>query len=208
LSQPASPFPLIQAALFDYRGVLAETDAARLQRLAARCGVKERSLRRLLFEGDSYRLALQGEISAEKHWSTAARLLRVPPAELGEFVREICQMDVLDEDLLAFLRVLRPRCKVGLLANAPSDLRLVLADQAGVLETFDDLLISSEVGLVKPDVRIYQLAAQRLGVKPETALMVDASEANILGAQRAGLHTLRYPGSQSGLAALKSLLAA
>ena len=208
MPQPVPSQPRIQAVLFDYGGVLARVtgDTAR-QHLADRCGVKVQTLRRLLFGGESFRLALLGEISAEKHWSTAARLLRVPPAELESFIQEIWQADMLDEDLLALIRSLRSRCKVGLLSNATKDLRPVLVERGGIVEAFDDLVISSEVGLIKPDVRIYHLAVQRLGVQPETALMVDDLEGNILGAQRAGLQTLHYRESQSDLLALKVLLA-
>jgi putative hydrolase of the HAD superfamily len=207
MSQPAANQPKIQAVLFDYGGVLARVpeDTAR-QRLADRCGVKVQTLRRLLFGGDSFHLALLGEVSAEKHWSTAARLLRVPPVEMSDFIHEIWQADVLDEDLLSLIRRLRGRCKVGLLSNATSDLRPVLAARGGILETFDDLVISSEVGLIKPDERIYRLAVQRLGVPPEAALMVDDLQQNLLGAQRAGLQGLLYREPRTGLPDLKKLL--
>lgn len=207
MSQPPPSQPKIQAVLFDYGGVLARLpDGTARQRLADRCGVKVQTLRRLLFGGESFRLALLGEISAEKHWSTAARLLRVPPAELGDFIRQIWQADVLDEDLLALIRSLRGSRKVGLLSNATSDLRDVLAARAGIVEAFDDLVISSEVGLIKPDVRIYHLAVQRLGVPPESALMVDDLAGNILGAQRVGLQALHYHEPQESLGELKRLL--
>ena len=198
---------LIRAVIFDYSGVLAYLpDDSAYKQLADRYGVRLRTFRRLLFGGNSFRLALLGEISAEHHWSTTARLLRIPPMDVPEFIEAIWQMDELDEELLALIGCLRKRFKVGLLSNAASDLRQVLAARPGIVGSFDDLVISSEVGLVKPDVRIFELAVQRLGVSPEEVLLVDDLEQNIVGAQRAGLQVLHYRNSQQSLAVLKELL--
>lgn len=55
-------------------------------------------------------------------------------------------------------------------------------------ECFDVILISEEVGLEKPDPRIFQLALNKLQVQPEDALFVgDDLEKDVGGPQGAGL---------------------
>jgi HAD superfamily hydrolase (TIGR01509 family) len=56
----------------------------------------------------------------------------------------------------------------------------------------DDILISAEVGLAKPDPRIYRLAAERLGVRPDEAVFVDDFAANVEGARAVGMRAIHF----------------
>jgi glucose-1-phosphatase len=51
-----------------------------------------------------------------------------------------------------------------------------------------NLVFSAEFGARKPDPQIYQRLLARLGVAPETTLMVDDDVTNVAGAEAAGLH--------------------
>jgi putative hydrolase of the HAD superfamily len=56
---------------------------------------------------------------------------------------------------------------------------------------FDAEVFSCEVGMLKPDPRIYALACDRLGVAPGDALFVgDGANDELAGAERAGLHAV------------------
>jgi len=58
-------------------------------------------------------------------------------------------------------------------------------------DAFDEIFIADEVGMVKPDVRLFRLAAERLGVAPERCAMVgDRYERDITGAHDAGMFTV------------------
>jgi putative hydrolase of the HAD superfamily len=71
---------------------------------------------------------------------------------------------------------------------------------------FDVVIISCEVGLSKPDPRIYQLCLDRLGLRAPEALFVDDRADNIEGAARVGLRTLQFEGTDA-LARLRALVA-
>ena len=77
------------------------------------------------------------------------------------------------------------KVRVGLLSNAPpsrrTDLRRLAIDQF-----FDPIIISSEVGMVKPDPAVYELAEERAGVRPEDTVFVDDKEEYLDGARAAG----------------------
>lgn len=60
---------------------------------------------------------------------------------------------------------------LGLLSNT-SDAAKVPLDHLGMNEVFDVMILSHEVGLLKPDPRIYHLACERLGVRPEECVFV------------------------------------
>jgi FMN phosphatase YigB (HAD superfamily) len=52
---------------------------------------------------------------------------------------------------------------------------------------FDAVVLSGRVGFGKPDLRIYLLAAERLGLVPEQCVFVDDLASNVHGAVRAGM---------------------
>lgn len=52
---------------------------------------------------------------------------------------------------------------------------------------FDDVLLASEARFGKPDIRIYLLAADRLGLTPEQCVFVDDVPAFVHAAVRAGM---------------------
>jgi putative hydrolase of the HAD superfamily len=70
---------------------------------------------------------------------------------------------------------------------------------------FDAVVISCEVGLSKPDPRIYRHCLARLGLEPPQALFVDDRADNIEGAARIGLRTLQFDGPDA-LARLRALV--
>ncbi len=57
-------------------------------------------------------------------------------------------------------------------------------------DDFDVTVLSCEVGLLKPDPKIYQITLDRLNVKPEECLYVDDLEENLVPARELGMKTL------------------
>jgi putative hydrolase of the HAD superfamily len=58
-------------------------------------------------------------------------------------------------------------------------------------DAFDEIFIADEVGMIKPDPRLFQLAADRLGVAPESCAMVgDRFDRDVRGGHAAGMFTV------------------
>jgi len=77
--------------------------------------------------------------------------------------------------------------KLSVLSNASSE-EIAAWDDCALAAIFDDAVFSCQVGLVKPDRRIYELACKRLDVLPQSALFVgDGDSDELMGAARAGL---------------------
>jgi len=91
------------------------------------------------------------------------------------------------DDLLADLK---SNYKLGLLTNGPSDIQWEKIEALGFDEHFDAIIVAGDVGIYKPDVRVFQLLLTKLGVAANHSLFVgDTYDADILGAQQAGMHT-------------------
>ena len=84
--------------------------------------------------------------------------------------------------------------RTGLLSNSgPEIMARVRADHP--LEArFDAVVISCEVGLAKPDPRIFRLCLERLGLSAGAALFVDDRADNVEAAAGVGLQTLQFEG--------------
>jgi len=60
------------------------------------------------------------------------------------------------------------------------------------LRWFDDIVVSGEVKLAKPDPRIFQLAFRRCGLTPECTLYVDDVGRNVEVARELGMHAIHF----------------
>jgi putative hydrolase of the HAD superfamily len=71
---------------------------------------------------------------------------------------------------------------------------------------FDAVVISAEVGLHKPQPEIFLLAAERLGVKPESCVFVDDLRENCAGAEAVGMTAVLHRHPQQTIERLEELL--
>ncbi len=94
---------------------------------------------------------------------------------------------VLDDAMLTMVRRLRGSYTIALLSNANDTIIEELFPPTLRDELFDDVVVSSSVGLIKPDPQLFEYAAHRLNVLPEECVMIDDIESNITGAIRVGM---------------------
>ncbi len=197
----------IRAVLWDFGGVLVRTeDASGRERLALKLGTTRHELENLVFSSDSSRQTQLGELSDWQHWQNVAAMLNLDPAELKPFQRDFWSGDRLDGQLIDLIRSLRPKYKTGLLSNNFPSLRKLLREHWKIEDAFDGIVISAEVGLLKPDPRIYHLALEQLGISPGEAVFVDDFRYNLAGAQAVGIHTIHFMNSQQAQMDLNLLL--
>ena len=183
----------IKAIIFDLGGVLLRTaDFSPRDRLAARLGMNRYELEELIFGGESGDRAQRGEITVQEHWEHLQRQLNYSPQQFKALLDEFFAQDRLDDDLMDYVRRLHKTYQTVLLSNAWDDLRKVIAEKWHFEDAFDNIIISAEVKLVKPDEHIYRLALDRLGVDPEQAIFVDDMQRNVDGAKAVGLHGIRF----------------
>ena len=95
---------------------------------------------------------------------------------------------------------------IAVLSNWDERLRATL-DGLGVLARIDALVVSAEVGVEKPDPRIFAIACERLGVAPHELVHVgDDDDDDLVGARAAGCSALHVDRDLGGLAGLLGLL--
>ena len=197
----------LRAVIWDLGGVLVRTeDLSIRERLADRLGTTRLELENLVFSSDSGRRAQLGEIAESEHWKNVGRALDLNPAELEQFQTEFWAGDRLDNLLVEFIRRLRPDYKTGLLSNHLPDLRRALREDWKIETAFDTIVISAEVGFLKPDPHIYWLALDRLQVSPAEAVFIDDFTRNLAGAEAIGLRTIHFRNTDQVCRDVKKIL--
>ena len=196
---------MIQAVILDWGGVLMRTlDPNPRLVWDARLGLPAGSVNRLVFESVEWRQALVGQVSDDEFWADLGARLSLAPEALAGLRRDFWAGDRLDVDLVAFVRSLRPRFKTGLLSNFTAGLRPWLVEHR-LADAFDAIVISGEEGIVKPDARVYQLAAERLGAPLGACLFVDDFMENVAGARAAGMQALCFAPIEAAMSELRRI---
>lgn len=196
----------VRAVFVDFGGVIMRTeDKGPRTHLARRLGMPEKDLEKLFFESESSQRASLGIIPEEAHWQVVAQALEVSRTEADKIISEFFSGDRADAILLEYLRSLRPEHKIGLISNAWSGLRAFISTRE-FEAIFDELIISAETGLMKPDPRIYHLALEKLGARPEESVFLDDVLANVEAARAIGMNAIQFIQPEKSLEELKQFL--
>ena len=197
---------ILRAIFFDLGGVILRTEyQAPRERLAERLNMTYEDINKIVFESETARKASLGEVSVDEHWRAVMRRLRLPASEAETIRAEFFAGDVIDRDLLNFIRSLRPRYKTGVISNAWGDLRDYIVKHQ-LDDAFDMLIISAEIGMMKPQPRIYQLALKQARVEANEAAFVDDTPKNVEAANALGMHGILFRDPAQVEESLKALL--
>ncbi len=127
---------------------------------------------------------------------------------MDEWTAVMSRVEVPNQQLFDYIRdQLKPRYKIGFLCNA----NIGVVEQrlpVELLNLFDDRIISAEVGLMKPDPRIYQLASERLGLAPKELVFCDDKPIYTEAAAKLGIKPITYIDFDSFRQQVESILAA
>lgn len=152
---------------------------------------------------DLARQADLGNISQDELVMQVAGYMDLPADEVrAKLVSGLARNKV----LLDFSQSLRPKYKVGLLSNISAGTMDQFFTQNERQEYFDTTVISSDVGLAKPDPAIFTLTAERLGCLPKECVMIDDSPMHCSGALQAGLQAVIYSSTHQVIKDVQKLL--
>lgn len=190
---------MIRALIFDCFGVL--TNDGWL-------AFKER-----YFEPDSEagqratELNRQSDAGLMTHEELVVELAELARIEVNE-AKQLIDGHVRNETLFAYIRdELKSRYKIGLLSNAAGNYTSQLFEQWQV-QLFDEMTFSFELGVIKPDPRMYETIATKLGCLPEECVFVDDREGFVNGAEAVGMKGVWFRDNQQCRQELTAILEA
>jgi putative hydrolase of the HAD superfamily len=206
----------LKAVLFDVGGVLVESPFRHMAPVAAAHGIDLRTFAQIAVGRGAYddgthpwHRIERGEITVEQFNAATAEMavgmgvMNFPPLpDIGTMLRP----EFVRSDMVALVGACRAR---GLHTSVVTNNIAEWTAWRGLFplaDLFDDVIDSWEVGMRKPEARIYELAAQRLGVTPGECLFLDDMPENLVGAQAVGMQTVLVDESDSAVAEVTNRL--
>jgi len=177
----------IEGLIFDFGGVLWDMRWDLTRDLEREHGLRERAIVETLYASDAWRRIEVG-VGDREAWLRGAHehLEEIAGRALPPLHQRWRERQHVIASNIELIRALRPRYRTGVLSNADSTLPERLRG-IGIDGLFDCIVCSAEVGLAKPEPRIYALAADRMGLAPASCLFVDDLESNVEAARAAGM---------------------
>jgi epoxide hydrolase-like predicted phosphatase len=206
----------IDAVLFDFGGVFTTSPFEALRAVADEIGADFEDAMGVVF--GSY------DTDSDHVWHQVER---------GELALEVAHQAVIDEaagkgydldlyrvlqrmggagvrdDVVEHVRAIRVSGRqTAIVTNNAAEFRDLWRPLLPLDELFDVVIDSSEVGVRKPDPRIYHLTLERLGgVTPERAVFLDDYVGNVEAARALGMHGIVVgPDHEPAMAELRTLL--
>lgn len=190
--------------LFDV--LLIGGDTTRCREYERRVNLPEGGLLQMMLRSPYFREAVAGRATGEELWRDVARSTGEPAENWPMLVDLHQSIFILNTDLLAFFRSLRPRYKTAILSNASSEVRAWIMEAFHLERDVDLIIISAEEGFHKPQSEIFRVALDRLGVQPEEALFIDDEVRYIASAQALGMHAVQFRDSMQAIGEIRQLL--
>jgi putative hydrolase of the HAD superfamily len=189
---------MTKAIIFDCFGVLIGKGFERTYRLAGGDPVQDRT-----FIEDTLGQANLGLISDTEFRATMARQVGIGPQD---WTRIIKNAEILNTDLLAYIEQLHVSYKTAILSNANIGVLDRIIGQKWLQKNFDEVVVSAEVGIVKPELSIYKLVVDRLGVTPSACIYIDDRESFLIPARELGMNALLYENFEQVRCGIRELL--
>ena len=189
----------IKATIWDFSGVLIQPRIPNPHDvLAQELGITPQQLAKYFDGRENYSI----DIGLETEHDYILRMLRelaIKPDAFHLVSNFFYEKFELDDELMTFIRQSRPQMQTALCSNFSDMLRPSLREPWGIINDFDAIIISYEVGYKKPDPEIYQLTLQQLNVAPGEAMFIDDLEDNVKGAQAVGMKGIWFKDTRDTL---------
>ena len=188
--------PDVKAVIFDCFGVL-YTDSR--QSLLDVVAPKRRQELQDLYTANNY-----GLYGHEAYLEHVAEIVGMSVDDVADY---IAHEHHLNRKLVAYITEhLKGDYKIGMLSNIGREWIDSFFTKHQLHELFDEVVLSGEEGIVKPNPEIFELAAARIGVEPAACIMIDDIADNCDGAIAAGMASIQFRNNDQVLADLEKLL--
>ena len=197
----------INGVVFDIGGVFEITEPMdEGRRWASRLGLTVEEYNSVT--APVWRAGSRGTITLDEVHRQLAAVLATDPGTIDRLMDDVwvAYLGVANEELIAYARDLRPRFRTGILSNSFVGAREREQQAYGFEDLVDTIVYSHEVGLAKPDPRIYELTCERLGLPADQLVFVDDVPACVDGARAYGMAAVQFTDNSTVIAELDRLL--
>jgi len=138
-----------------------------------------------------------GKISEDHIWDLLADKWSVKPDLIRNLQGRMSSRRNLNKPMMALMDRLNKSYQTAILSNAGDQARGLMESTFHLDQYVEEIIISAEEGVIKPDHKIYQIAMDRLKATPDTSLFIDDYLPNIEAARAFGMQAIHHTANQS-----------
>lgn len=182
----------IQALLFDLGGIVINVNFDKLmQRFLGMSSLSADEVRSAFHIDDEYKQYECGRLSSAEYFEHLRTRFRLQCShdQIADAWSTVFAGTI--PESLAAINKARSRFPCYAFTNSNSFHQAIWTKAyPAVIEAFDQIYVSSDLGLRKPEQAAFHAVADAMGVKPEAILFFDDTRENVLGANKAGLKAI------------------
>jgi putative hydrolase of the HAD superfamily len=199
----------IRAIVFDIGGVLEITpDLGVTAKWEKRLGLQPGEMDQRL--GDVWQGGSIGTISEEEVHKHIAEIMGMGETQVNALMDNMWRqyLGTPNVELMEYFRSLRPKYRTAILSNSFVGAREKEQERYHLDEMCDFIIYSHEVGVSKPDRRIYAMTCERLGLQPHEVIFLDDHQVPVDGAREFGIHGILFKDNTQAIAEIEACIRA
>lgn len=199
----------IRAIVFDIGGVLEMTPNLGIDgQWEEKLNLKPGELNERLV--DVWRGGSIGMITIEQVHKDIAEIMNWEQNQVNEFMDDVWReyLGTLNVELVQYFRSLRPKFQTAIISNSFVGAREKEAEHYHFDTICDFIIYSHEVGVSKPDPRIFALACERLCLQPHEIIFVDDHTEVYASAKEMGIHCIEFKDTAQTIADIEACIQA
>lgn len=199
----------IKAIIFDLGRVLVDYDMDEYyQKLKTFSDLSIKEVIKLLDYSDLSRQFVLGQISTKDFYKETAKRIRAKNLSYEKF-KEIKKTILVsfNEEIKIVIKLIKPEIKLFILSNTDEFFWKLAEEFFVVKESFsnkDQKVLSFEIGLVKPDQKIFEEVVKRAGCSIKECLFIDDQEKNLKPFEALGGNVIQYNCQKNSISKLKN----
>lgn len=187
----------IKAIVFDLGGVVIELDFSKFFKDVIEISSLQKPNSYLMLEfwrqSDIYH---QGKMTNEEFYYHTCELIQECDLKQNDFFNSFNSViDHINQDILELIRKIRYMNKYKLLALSnvnSSHWDYILNHKWGFIEFFDEIILSHEIKITKPDPKVFEYTIEKAGCKPVEIVFIDDGLNNVRAASKLGIYAIHY----------------
>jgi len=201
----------IKTIIFDFGGVILKMPSLRwLNRWKRLLGfADEPEIIQMFDDPNGSQLVLDvflGNTSEDEVWEHLAEKWKLNPKLIRVLRRRVFSKCSLNKALIKYMAELGKNYQTAILSNAGDQTRKILVETYKLDRLVDEIIISAEEGVIKPDPAIYQIAMERLNAVPEETLFVDDYLPNVQAGRDFGMKAVQFINNQQTIQTIQDYL--
>ena len=199
----------IRAVVFDIGGVLEITpETGWTERWETHLHLEAGELDKRLMQ--VWKDGSRGKISEAEVEKSVREIMGLNRVQIDAFMGDRWEeyLGTLNVEMAAYFSSLRPRYRTALLSNSFVGAREREQKRYHFAEMTDLIIYSHEVGVAKPERRIFELTCERLGVQPTEMIFLDDVATIVSAARELGIHAILFEETAQAIADIDACLQA